>query len=128
MNYLYRAFNILFTPEKEWKIIASTHESLVSLCFGYVLPMVLLGSIALFIGYGYIGYESFLLHLKGLNWGLWFSIRHFVSGIAVFFISTYVIDALGPFFSSTKNLERSARLVAYSSTPFWISVIFKASP
>ena len=128
MNYFQRAFNIVFTPEKEWKNITSGHESLVSLFVGYVLPMVLLGSLALFIGYGFIGYDSFLIHLKGINWGWWFGIRQFVSGIAVYFISSYVIDALATFFASTKNLTQSARLVAYSSTPFWISIIFKAFP
>jgi hypothetical protein len=128
MNHLKRVFKILFTPNEEWHNIAAADESPASLCFGYVFPMVLAGAIAIFIGYGYVGYDSFLIHLKGPNWGWWFGLRHFISGVAVFFIATYVIDALAPFFSSTKNLSRSAQLVAYSSTPFWLSALFSAFP
>jgi hypothetical protein len=43
-------------------------------------------------------------------------------------VATYVIDALAPSFSSEKNLNKSAQLVAYASTPSWVAALLMVLP
>jgi hypothetical protein len=60
----------------------------------------------------------------GIAWG----IITLLSGIISYFVSAHVIDMLAPSFDSEKDLNQSAKLVAYSLTPAWIAGIFYAIP
>lgn len=52
----------------------------------------------------------------------------FITSIIMYFICTYVVDALAPTFGSEKNAGRSAQLVAYSYTAAWVAGIFYIIP
>jgi hypothetical protein len=128
MAILDRVRNIILSPKTEWLAIDQEQETPVSLLTKYVIPLLLIGALAAFIGYGFIGLDSFFLKIKGIRWGAWFAIRQLASGILGYFIATYVIDSLAPSFSSEKNLGKSAQLVAYASTPSWIAAFFLVLP
>jgi hypothetical protein len=128
MSIIDRIKNIILTPKTEWPVIDVENETPVSLLTKYVIPLLIIGAVAAFIGYGFIGIDAFFFKIKGVKWGAWFAIRQLLSGIVGFFVATYVIDALAPSFSSEKNLGKSAQLVAYASTPSWVAAIFMIIP
>lgn len=128
MSIFNRIRNILITPGSEWSVINTEEETPSGLLRKYVIPMLLIGAVAAFIGYGMIGLDAIIYKIHGVKWGVWFAIRQFLSGIIGYYAATYVIDALAPNFSSEKNIGKSAQLVAYASTPSWLAGIFMALP
>jgi hypothetical protein len=128
MNLIDRAKNILMSPKTEWLVVDTETATPGSLLRSYVIPMALIGAIAAFIGYGFIGLNIFGVKIAGINWGIAQGLTIFVSAIVSYFISTYVIDALAPSFGSEKNINKSAQLVAYASTAAWVAGIFHILP
>jgi hypothetical protein len=128
MGIINRIKGILLDPKNEWPAVNGESETPVSLMQRYVLPLVALGGVAAFIAYGVIGADTGILKIGGTKTGLWFALRHVISGLLGYFIATYVIDALAPNFASQKDLGKSAQLVAYSSTPSWLATILTLSP
>lgn len=128
MSLIDRIKNIVLTPKTEWPIINNENETPTSLLPKYVLPLLIIGAAAAFIGYGFVGVDAFFFKIKGVKWGAWFAIRQLFSGVIGYFVATYVIDALAPSFSSEKNLGKSAQLVAYASTPSWAAAVFMILP
>src|SRR6202012_5040222 len=118
MRLTTRAKNILLTPVREWLVINTETETPSSLLVKYVIPMALVPAVSAFIGYGLIGTIGPLPKTQSLALGSETAINNFVSSLAGYMISTYVVDALGPSFGSGRNAGRSAQLVAYSYTPF----------
>ncbi len=128
MSPLQRIRNILLTPISEWTVIVAENDTPASLFRRYVIPLILIGGVAAFIGYGIIGLDTGFYKIQGVRWGVWFATRQILSGIIGYFVATYVIDLLAPNFSSERNMGRSAQLVAYASTPSWLSAVFMAIP
>lgn len=130
MNIIERVKNILISPKTEWNVINEESATLQSLLMGYVLPLTVIGAIASFIGYGIIGVDMGMLgiKMKGISWGLYAGIGKLVTGILSFVIAAYVIDMLAPSFASEKNLNKSAQLVAYGSTPAMVGAFLGILP
>lgn len=128
MSPLQRIRNILLTPISEWTVIVAENDTPASLFRRYVIPLILIGGVAAFIGHGIIGLDTGFYKIQGVRWGVWFATRQILSGIIGYFVATYVIDLLAPNFSSERNMGRSAQLVAYASTPSWLSAVFMAIP
>ena len=129
MNLIERAKNILLTPKKEWDVINNEPANPQSILVGYVIPLVAIGAIAAFIGYGLIGVNlGFGYKWKGTDIGLKFALTTFISGVAGAYIAAFVIDALAPTFKSEKNFGKSFQLVAYSYTAGWVGGIFNILP
>ncbi len=126
MQIIKRAKNMLLTPGTEWAAVASEKETPQSLLGKYVIPMALIPAIAIFIGYGLVGYG--VLAGMTIQWGLIMALNSLISSIVSYFICTYVVDALAPNFASPKDIGRSAQLVAYSSTAVWVAGIFSIFP
>ncbi len=126
---LYKHIKGLFSkPSEAWQEIREQKSSVAGLFAGFVLPLLILGAIAIFIGYGFTGIDSFMLKIKGVKWGIWFGLRYLISGVAGFFVSLMVIDVLAPLFNSEKNIQQSASLVAYASTPSWLAALVLVYP
>jgi Yip1 domain len=128
MSLIDRAKNILFTPKTEWLVISNEIETPQSLLGKYVIPMALIPAIAIFIGYGLIGFDAGFFRITGIRWGLVMAVNSFVSSLISYFLCTYIIDALAGTFDSEKNIGRSAQLVAYSFTASWVAGIFSIIP
>jgi hypothetical protein len=128
MNLIERVKNILMTPKTEWEIIKGESATPMSLLTSYVVPLALIGAVASFIGYGLIGINVFGIKIGGISWGIAQAIVSFVGAIVTYFVSTYVIDALAPSFSSEKDINKSAQLVAYASTAAWVVAIVHVLP
>lgn len=130
MNLFDRAKNIIVTPKSEWVRISAEPQTLTTVISSYVLPLTLVGAVAVFIGYGVIGVDTGILgiRIKGMDWGLYMAISKFLSAILSVIASAYVVDMLAPSFASEKNLNRSAQLVAYAYTPAMIGAILSILP
>lgn len=128
MSFITRAKNILLSPGTEWTAIHAETETPQSLLGKYVIPMALIPAIALFIGYGLIGFDAVIFRISGIKWGVTMALSSLITSLLSYFICTYVVDALAPSFSSEKNLGRSAQLVAYSYTAVWVAGILAIVP
>ena len=124
MSLIDRAKNIMLSPKTEWDIIANEEPNIQQLLIGYVLPLALIPTIAIIIGYGLIGIYGFSSFTMGIAMGL----VQFLNAILSVFIASFVIDALASSFASQKNMGRAVQLVAYSMTPVWVGGIFNLVP
>ena len=124
MNLVERAKNIIVTPKTEWDAVSAEEPNIQQILLGYVLPLALIPTIAVIIGWGMIGIFGFTSFTYGIAMGLVQLINAFLSVL----ISGFVIDALAPSFGSTKNMGRAVQLVAYSMTPVWIAGILNIFP
>ena len=128
MNLIQRVKNIILTPKTEWSAIAQQEQSMTTVITSYVIPLVLVGAVATFIGYGLIGINYGLIRMSGMGWGIRMAVIQVCSAIIGVIITAYAVDALAPSFGSEKNINKSAQLVAYGYTPAFIGAIFSIFP
>ena len=132
MNLIERVKNIIVTPKTEWDVINGEQPNTQAILMGYVLPLVAIGAIASFIGWGFIGksygYGFASWKMVGVGLGVRYAVIALVAGIAGVFLTAFVVDALAPTFKSEKNFGRSFQLAAYSFTPGWVGGIFNILP
>lgn len=116
---------MLLTPKTEWQVVSLEQPVNNEIIMGYLVPFVLLGALAAFIGYGLVGF-SFL----GFNtaWGIYNAILRIILGIGSVFVTAFVLDALAPSFGSQKDFGRSLQLVVYASTPSLVAGLFAFLP
>ena len=110
MNIIDRVKNILLTPKTEWEVIDGETATPVSLITSYVLPLAAVGSIGGILGFFIFG------GLAGVAFAIGTAIIGLVITAVLFFVLSYIVDALASSFDSEKNLSKSAQLVAYSGT------------
>jgi hypothetical protein len=123
MSLVERARNILFTPKTEWNTIAGETATVGSLLTSYVVPLSLIPVLASIMnGVIWLGL------LLGMRFLIFTAIRTFVISILTYIVTTYVVDLLAVNFGSEKNINRSAQLVAYSSTGVWVASILGIVP
>jgi hypothetical protein len=128
MSLVVRAKQMILRPVTGWRSIGEERSTVRALLRSYVLPMALIPAAASFIGYGFVGVDGFLFRVSGLYWGAVMAINSLITSLAVYWLGTYIVDRMAPGFGATRELGRSAQLVAYSSTPAWLAGIFYALP
>ncbi len=128
MNLVNRAKNMLLTPKTEWQVISLEQPVNNQIIMGYLVPFVLLGALAAFIGYGLIGYNVLGIHTGSISWGIYNAIRGIILGIGSVYLTAFVLDALAPSFGSQKDFGRSLQLVVYASTPSLVAGLFAFLP
>ena len=122
MNLVDRVKNILVTPKTEWDVIEREPATPQSLLTSYVLPLAVVSAIGpLVTGFLFAG-------SVGLTFFLITAIIAFISVIVGYYISIYIIDLLAPSFDSEKDLNQSAKLVAYSATPSYVAGLLSFIP
>ena len=128
MNLIERAKNILLTPKTEWDVVNSETPDTQKILTTYVIPLVAIGAIASFIGWGLIGKSYYGIKVSSTGLGVRYAIIALVGGIAGSLLLAFVIDALAPTFKSEKNFGRSFQLSAYCSTAGWVGAVFNILP
>lgn len=123
MNLVARAKNIIITPKTEWPVIASEKADMQQIFVTYIFPLAFIPAIANIIGWGVVGSV-----FTSVKWGIAMGLTQFFSVFITIFIAAFVINALAPNFSSTKDSGRATQLVAYSYTPSLIGGIFAIIP
>lgn len=129
MNLIERAKNILLTPKTEWDKIDGETPDTTKILTTYVIPLVAIGAVASFIGFGLIGKSYGIFgRYASTELGIRYAVIALVSGVAGTFLTAFVIDALAPTFKSEKNFGKSFQVAAYSFTAGWIGAIFNILP
>lgn len=129
MNIIERVKNMIVNPKKEWEVINGESATVSSLLTGYVLPLAVIGALAGFIGYAFIGVDvGFGIKMKGMKWGLYQGISSLLTVTICFVVSTFITDALANSFASEKDMNKSAQLVAYSITPALLGAFLNVFP
>jgi len=123
MNLVDRAKNILITPKTEWEVIKNESSTVQEIITGYVLPLSLIPTIAIILGWGIVG-----VIVTSFTYGIALGLVVFINAIIGVIVSALIIDALAPSFGSQKDLVKSTQLVAFSMTPGWIAGILNILP
>lgn len=118
---------VLVNPKGAWAKISSEQIDRKDFLMSYVLPLVLIPTIASFIGYGLIGLGSYF-KVASLSWGLHQAILAFLGAFLGVFVSAFCIHKLAPTFGTHVSLTNAIKLVAYSYTPTWIAGVFYILP
>lgn len=124
-----RAIAIVTRPSQVWPAIAAEETTSGEVFRSYVLPLALIGPLCGFIGgqlfgtaaYGTLGKASVLSQLIGAAVAL---------GLALlcYLILTTIADSLSPRFGGNVAANAASRLIAYGSTPVWLSGLFSLVP
>jgi hypothetical protein len=128
MNLIERVKNILLTPKTEWDVIDNETPDVPKIVTTYVLPLVAIGAICAFIGYGLIGKSYFGIRFADTGWGVRYALIALIAGVASVFLMAFVVDALAPTFKSEKNFGKSFQLAAYTYTAGWVGGVFNILP
>ena len=88
MNLVDRAKNIIIKPDDEWAAIANEEPNIQQILLGYVLPLALIPTVAVIIGWGLVGTFGFTSFTYGIAMGLVQLINAFLSVL----IAAFVID------------------------------------
>lgn len=115
VDIILRVKNILVDPGKEWKEIKEETQTRSGLIREYALPIILLLTIAAFIGMllfrNYVTAGIMVINAVITFFGAFFSI----------YISAYIINVMAINFESKKDFNSSFRLVVYSYTALFIA-------
>jgi hypothetical protein len=128
MNLIERAKNMLLSPKTEWNVVAAEVPDSNKIVMGYLVPLTIVGAIAAFIGYAFVGASGFGIEIKGMEWGIYAALEKLVLGIASAYLTAFVVDMLAPSFNSEKNMGRSLQLVVYGYTPSLVAALFAIIP
>lgn len=123
MNLVERARNILFNPKTEWNTIAGESATVGSLLTGYVIPLSMIPVLSIVM--------EDVMRSGGVlvvRFIIMDAVRTFIISILTYIITAYVVDLLAVNFRSEKNINRSAQLVAYASTGYWVATILGVVP
>lgn len=116
MNLIDRVKNILLNPQKEWHVINTEPGDTANITTTYLLPLTLLGALAAFIGFGFLGVGIGVFKIAGVGWGIKMALGYAIRSILGVFIVAFIIDALASNFGSEKNFDKSFQVAAYSAT------------
>jgi hypothetical protein len=129
MNLINRVKGIILNPKNEWNTIQQEQASSTDLLKNYLLPLVIIPVVASFIGNGIIGRNLLYAgHVGSLSIGIRYAVLMLVNMIAGVYLTAFVIDALAPSFSATRNYNNAFRLVVYSYTPMLVAGVFYILP
>ena len=99
MSLIDRAKNILLSPKTEWEAVANEEPNVQQILVSYVLPLALIPTVAVIIGWGVIGVWGF----TSFNYGIAVGLVQLLNAFIGVLLTAFVIDALAPSFGSQKN-------------------------
>ncbi len=124
MSLIDRAKNSMLSPKPEWEAVANEEANVQQILVSYVLPLALIPTVAVIIGWGVIGVWGF----TSFNYGIAVGLVQLLNAFIAVLLTAFVIDALAPSFGSQKNYGKALQLVAYSMTPVWVAGILNIIP
>lgn len=118
----------MITPKTEWGVIRKETYSNSLILTAYILPMLLIGAVATFIGQGLIGVNTGFGSTANITGGLVGMLLYIASSIVLVFGIAAAIDVLGPSFGCEKNWNISFQVAAYSLTAAYVGALFFIFP
>lgn len=130
MSLVDRAKNIIMSPKTEWPVIDTEQTTVSELYSRYIVPLVLIGPVASFIGKVVFGVHiPFVgtIH-PGIGSSIGTAVATFVLALISVYVLALIIDMLAPSFDGQRNQMQALKLAAYSSTAAWVGGIFGIIP
>ena len=118
---------VIINPKSAWEEIKSEPRPTKDLVLNYMLPLVLIPTIASFIGYGLISSNTYF-RSSSISWGLNQAILAFIGAFLGVLISAWCIHKLAPSFGTQTSIGKATSLVVYAYTPTWLAGIFYLVP
>ena len=115
---------ILTNPQKEWQVINSEPANPSNITVSYIIPLALIGTVAIFLSYGVFGIGAGIFKFKSISFGIKMAVAVFISCVVGPYITALIVDNVGPNFGAEKNFGKSFQVAAYSATPGLICGIF----
>jgi hypothetical protein len=123
MEIVQRVQAILFKPREEWTRIKAEPATVVGLFATYAMVLA-----AIPPGFQFLRH---ILFERVPVFGHWPVLPALGSAVVAYLFSlltvllfAFVIDAMAPSFSSTRNMKGALKLAMYSMTPLWIVGVF----
>jgi hypothetical protein len=124
-----RAKNTLLSPRSELQVIDAEPATVNSLYAGYIAPLVAIAAICRALGMSLIGYSFFGTHYRTpIGTALIGAVIMIVVSLVMVYVAAFIIDALAPTFSGTKNMVKALQVVAFMATPVWVLGILTLIP
>ncbi|MGZ2371186.1 Yip1 family protein [Ancylomarina sp. YFZ004] len=118
---------VVVNPKEAWAKIKDEPTSSKELIVSYMLPLVLIPTIASFIGYGLTGSNTYF-RASSISWGLNQAILAFAGAFLGVFVSAWCIHKLAPSFGTQTSINKALKLVVYAYTPSWLAGVFYLVP
>ncbi len=117
-KFVEKVQNVIFKPEETFKNLSTEKEEFLDLFVNYFLPLAGISVIGNFI--------------SGVRWSVAYGIGLLILFAIVYsanyFVSSYIAQFLSKNFNGSPELESSAKLIAYSSTPTLFAGFFTFIP
>ena len=125
-----RVNDILLSPRAEWNAIAVEPVSTADLWLGYVLPLALIGPVALAVAQVLFGTSFPLVGVvkAALVTGVAAALLAFAFTLVQVAVLAWAVDAMAHRFGATPDRLAALQVVAYSMTPVWLVGIFYLLP
>jgi hypothetical protein len=129
MNIVDRVKNILLAPAKEWEVIKGETWTTADLFTKYAIILAAIPAVAGLLGYSLFGLSYGFGTIKlGIGTPLTWAILTYILSLVGVFVLGFIIDALAPSFSSTKDMVASLKVAVFASTPGWIAGVLNIFP
>jgi hypothetical protein len=125
-----RAKSILVSPRSEWNVIAAEPVTAGEVWLGYVVPLALIGPIALAISHVFVGTSFPMVGVvkAALVSGVAAALLTFAFSLVQVAVLAYCVNAMAPRFQATRDRLAALQVVAYSMTPVWLVGILYLLP
>jgi hypothetical protein len=125
-----RVRDILASPRAEWSAIAAEPVREIDVWLGYVVPLALIGPVALAVGQVAFGTSFPLVGVvkAALVNGVAGALLAFAIMLAQVAVLAWAVNKLAPRFGAAPNRLAALQVVAYSMTPVWLAGILYLVP
>lgn len=125
-----RVKRLLLSPRSEWNAIAAEPASAMDVWLGYVIPLALIGPIALAIAQVGFGTSFPLVGVvkADLATGVAAALLTFAFTLVQVAVLATVVHAMAPKFGAVPDRLGALKVVAYSMTPVWLAGILYLLP
>jgi hypothetical protein len=126
---LQRVKNIIFLPRETWEVVKNEQTTSMEIVKNYLVYLIGMASIASFIGQSIIGYNTLFGHTRVAFFpGLFAAVLFIILSIIVIYISSIIINNLAENYGGVKDNSAAFKVVAYSSTAWYIARILTFIP
>lgn len=131
MALVERVKNTLLSPRSELQVIDAEPATVASLYSGYIAPLAAIPAICQAIGTSLFGVSIPIVggHYRvPIGTALVNAVVYYVVTLIFVYVGAFIVDALAPTFSGTKNMVQALKVVAVSATPGWVVGILYLVP
>jgi len=128
MNTLARAAKIIFQPSSEWQAIKRDRTTTLRLYLTYIIPLAAIPPLSYSLGIWILVTLQPFVEDVTVSFYIEQTVAYMLMDLVSIYILALLASAGAPLFSAERNFRQALKVVAYASTPIWLSGIFLMSP